>query len=830
MPQRIVNSVTSIYSDELGGLTTADAQRLLNKYGPNKLPESAPPTDLKIFLSQLKSPLVYILLISCFITLLLGEFSNSLIIALAVFLNTILGFFQERKAGKALEALKKLVLPTANVVRNGKLVNLDVAQLVPGDLVFLKQGDKIPADGKLVDANRFFVTEAILTGESDPIQKHIGSEVYMGTIVTAGKAKMYVSITGAATEIGKIALSISTSETQTPLGKQLAYFSKQLTALVIILITAVFSFGALLGHEIVEIFATSVALAVAAIPEGLLVGLTVVLAIGMQRILARKGLVKSLVSAETLGSVTTICVDKTGTLTLGKMQVANILGVEQEIALQAILANDLDTSAVIAAWEWANEKIHKAEMDKMRKCTTIDSIPFSSEYKFSAGLNKWVDNTNIVFITGAPEVLLKHSSLSAADKERVQHEILTLTSEGKRVLGFARKIVPSTVVKLSKDEVLKQIQWVGMLSLTDPVRPDVKQALENAQLAGIRIMVITGDHANTAAAVVKQLGIKVANEDIVLGSELGKMSEKELERKLFRGERFAVKIFARTRPDQKLKIIETLKLHGEVVAMMGDGVNDAPALAKADIGIVVSESSDVAKESADLILLDSGFSTIIAAIEEGRNIFDNIRKIILYLMSDAFEEILIILTSIFLKIPLPLNVVQILWINLVSDGFPHLALTMDPKASGIMQRLPRAASDKLVSGWMIRMIAIVSVLGWVLSLAMYFMIIERTGDEVLARSALFAAVGLDSLVYVFSIRSLQEPFWKLNPFNNLWLLGAICMSIAFQIVPFVNPTLMEFFNIKPLGEFWHFPVVVSLIIFVIVELYKVFNLRWAKSA
>ncbi|MBI2414845.1 HAD-IC family P-type ATPase [candidate division WWE3 bacterium] len=823
MIPRVINSVTSIFSDEFGGLTMADASRLLARFGPNRLPEVPPPTDLKIFLSQFKSPLVYILLISCFITLGLGEYGNAFIIAIAVFLNTVLGFVQERKAGKALEALKKLVLPTASVVRNGKLITLSVDQLVPGDLVFLKQGDKIPADGKLVDANRFFVTEAILTGESDAIQKHINSEVYMGTIVTGGKAKLHVTVTGASTEMGKIALSIANAESETPLGKQLVYFSKQLSVVVLILTVLVFTFGLFGGLPLLTIFTTSVALAVSAIPEGLLVGLTAVLAIGMQRILGRKGLVRNLTSAETLGGVTTICIDKTGTLTQGKMQVANVFGEEQSIALQSILANDLDTSVVIASWEWANEKVHKTEIEKVKKFGSIDSIPFSSEHKYFASLNRWFNDSHMVFITGAPELLLKHTVLTAAEKERIHHEILLLTSEGKRILGFAKKLVPNTLAKLSKDTVLNDVEWVGMLSFTDPVRTDVKEALENAKIAGIRIMVITGDHANTAATVMKQLGIKVANEDIVLGSELGKMSEKELERRLFDGERHIVKLFARTRPEQKLKIIETLKIHGEIVAMMGDGVNDAPALAKADIGIVVSDASDVAKESADLVLMDSSFSTIISAVEEGRNIFDNIRKIILYLMADAFEEILVILTAIFLKIPLPLNVVQILWINLVSDGLPHLALTMEPKTAGSMQKEPRLPSEPLVSKWMIRIILVISTFGWLFSMGMYFFILYKTSDLLLARSILFATVGLDSLVYLFSVRTLREPFWKSNPFNNLWLLGAVAAAACLQIVPFTNPFLMNVFNIKPLGDYWLFPIIISFMIFIAVEIFKLID-------
>ena len=816
---QVINSITPEYSDEPGGLSSTEALHLLEEHGPNSLPEKSLPSGFVIFLSQLKNPLVYILLLAGGVTFFLHEFADTAIIGLAVFVNTILGFVQERKAGNALAALKKLVHPHAQVIRDGKVVTLEVEKLVPGDVVLLKQGDKIPADGCLLEDNRFFVTEAILTGESEAISKKVGNEVFMGTIVTAGKARMRVALTGGKTEMGKIAQSISNENEATPLGKQLVKFSKQLSIFVFIMILAVFAIGALLGQDLVEIFTTSVALAVSAIPEGLLVGLTVVLAIGMQRILARKGLVRNLVSAETLGGVTTICVDKTGTLTHGRMQVVNVLGDEQAMAQHTIIANDLDTSVVVAAWEWGNKTIHREDAERIKKFGSIDSISFSSEHKFFASLNKWHNGELVTFVTGAPEVLLEASNLTPSQKKEALEVIDKLSSEGKRLLGFARRKEAPNQKHLDKNKVLDNLTWVGMLAFNDPIRTDVKGALQKTRDAGIKLVVITGDYANTAISVLKELGLEIVKDDVVLGEDLTNMSKAELEEKIFKNEG-TVKLFARTKPDQKYKIVETLKDHGEVVAMMGDGVNDAPALSKADIGIVVGEASDVAKESADLVLLDSGFNTIVAAIEEGRGIFDNIRKIILYLMSDAFEEILLVLSSLILRLPLPITAVQILWINLVSDGFPHLALTIDPKAPGIMNKGPRSPKEALVSPWMLKLIGIVSITGWIFAMGVFVFVLKTTGDVALARSVTFLTVGINSLVYVFSVRTLKEPFWKEGFFENKWLLAAVGVGFMFQIFPYVSPGLRSFFDLVPLGNYWLLAGLSSIMMFFGIEVSK----------
>lgn len=800
---------------DLKGLTQTQAKAKLAEFGPNELPERPLPSDFSIFVSQLKNPLVYILVLASLITFFIGHISDTAIIFLAVLVNTVLGFIQERRAEKSLHELKKLIHPRAKVIRGGQEMEIEVSQVVPEDIVVLNQGDKVPADGELVEANRAFFSEAILTGESLPVAKKEGDEVFMGTALTAGRAFMRVKLTGEETQMGKIALKIQEPQEDTPLKQQVKRLSKQLSFLVLALTLFVFLIGLLRGNDILEMFTTSVALAVSAIPEGLLVGLTVVLAIGMQRILKRKGLVRRLVSAETLGGVTIICADKTGTLTSGKMQVVEAVGEAEKLALQAVVANDLDDPLAIAAYDWGREEIKEPPKTLIAKHARRDSIPFSSKNRFFASLNEW-EEEGMLFVNGAPEFLLAWSTLSAKESREIKKKIEQLTQEGKRLVGMARKKMSGSQKSLSESMVRKDLEWVGLLVFTDPTRPGVKNALRSTQKAGVKTLVITGDYANTAMAVMDQLSMPVSPEEVVLGQDLEKMSASDLQEKLPN-----IKLFARTTPEQKLKIVESLKRNKEVVAMMGDGVNDAPALKKADIGIVVGEATDVARETADLVLLDSRFETIVAAIEEGRGIFENIRKILLYLMSDAFEEIIIVVGTIIFALPLPITAGQILWINLISDGFPDLALTVDPKTKGIMDRPPRSSQEGLVAAWMRNLIFIVSLAGGIMALILFYLVWRSTQDAVLARSVAFATLGVNSLLYVFSIRTLTEPFWQENPLANNWLNLAVVAGFALQVGPFFFSVSRNFLRIVPLPAFYWLGVfTASLIMFIIIEVAK----------
>ena len=804
-------------TQKYNGLTTPEAENLLKEHGLNKLPENPPPGSLSIFLSQLKSPLVYILLFAAAVTYYLKEYNDTYIIIIAVLLNTVLGFYQEKRAGQALEALKKMLHPTTQVIRDGKRTEISVEELVPGDLVLLNQGDKVPADGVLTMANRVVFTEAMLTGESVPVNKDVDEQVFMGTVVSGGKGRMKVTTTGANTEMGKIATSVQELQEDTPLKKQLQNFSKQLTAIVLILALIVFAIGFWSGHDPAEIFTTSVALAVSAIPEGLLVALTVVLAIGMQRILKRKGLVRNLVSAETLGGVTAICTDKTGTLTQGIMSVIDIIGDEDILALQVVVANDHDDPLINAAGEWGGNKLTKTD-EINQKYERIDSIPFTSENMFFASLNKFDEGNNLMFVNGAPDKLLKLCDLSDNERHQLGQKIESLSAQGKRIIGFAQKRVDLSINKLSVDFVEEGgLTWIGVLAFADPVREGVGESLKKAMSAGIRLFVITGDYSKTAIAVMKELGLEVTENHVTTGSELRNMSDDEVDALVSDGVK--IRLFARTTPDQKLKIIEALKRNNEVVAMTGDGVNDAPAVSKADIGIVVGEATDVAKESADLVLLDSSFSTIVAAIEEGRGIFDNIRKIILYLMSDAFNEIVAILLALLSNFPIPVTASQVLWINLVSDGFPSLALTIDPKAKGIMKRPPRSPKELLVAPWMRKLLAIVSLVGGVIAFAVFVYIYKTSGGNLtLARSVAFVTLGVNSLVYVFSVRTLNKPFWKENMFANGWLIVAVVAGFGLQYLPFATETTREFFELEPIGYYWLLALAAGAVLFAVIEI------------
>ncbi len=815
---------------EHSGLSDAEARGLLAKYGPNVLPEKPPPSNFVIFISQLRSPLVYILLVAASITFFLGEYSDTVIICVAVFINTILGYFQEQKAGRALYALKKMLHPQARVIRGGHEIMIEASLVVPGDLIILNQGDKVAADGTLLEANRLFIAEAILTGESVPIAKEVEGKVFMGTVVTAGRGLMKVALTGEETEMGKIALSIQDADEETPLAKQLTYFSKQLTILTLVLVAFVFVIGVIDRLPIVELFTTSVALAVAAIPEGLLVALTMVLAVGTQRILHRKGLIRNLVSAETLGGVTTICADKTGTLTEGKMQVVEAVGDGDELSLQAIIANDRDDPMVMAAWDWGltrqsfreeNDSRFDAFRDKYKR---VDSVPFTSEGRYFASLNENGGKKNMLYVNGAPDYLLKWSNLSSKEKGELTKKIEELSARGMRLVGMARKELPNTKKKIVDGDVKKDLEWVGILAFTDPPREGVKEALAKTAVAGIRTVVITGDYPETAKVIMSQLGIEVVDASVVTGDKLAEMKLPELQKVLSSHKTL---LFARTTPDQKLKIVDALKKNGEVVAMTGDGVNDAPALTKADIGIVVGEASDVAKESADLVLLDSSFATIVATVEEGRAIFDNLRKIVLYLMSDAFAEIVVVVGAMLLQaffiddLPLPVTTAQILWINLVSDGFPHLALTVDPKRHNSMLMPPRDPSEKLVAKWMKVLIAAVSIVSGLSGLLMFLFVYFSTDDVTLARSVAFAVIGANTLAYVYSVRTLTDPLWKEGIFDNKWLLLAVTGGLFLLLIPFSLPSLQQFFEVTSLSlYYWGLVFVVAMFVVTFIEFFK----------
>ncbi|MDP2637572.1 MAG: HAD-IC family P-type ATPase, partial [Candidatus Levybacteria bacterium] len=804
------------------GLSNEEVINRQQQYGLNVLPEKPPPSHFTLIVQQFKNPLIYVLLLAVLVTLVIGHLPDAMIIFLAVVVNTVLGFIQERKASNALHALKHYVTNHVVVIRNGKRVSIETSQIVPGDIVILSQGVKVPADGKLIHANRLYLDESILTGESMSVKKVQKDPVFMGTTIASGQAVMLVENTGANTKMGAIALQIQEAEEDTPLQRQLKGFSKQLVAVVGALTIFVFIIGVLYRFSVMDMFVTSVALAVSSIPEGLIVSMTVILAIGMQKILKRRGLVRKLAAAETLGGVTVICIDKTGTLTQGKMKVVDTIGNEKDLAQQVLLANDLDDPIVIAAFEWGRTIISDFVSEHQR----LDSIPFSSRERFFCSLHEWSNDGNRLYVNGAPDLLLQWTTLAEDKKEEIVAVIDNLTKQGKRLIGFARKDVPSDKQDLDTSDAKNGLIWVGMLAFSDSVRVGVKDALEQAMGAGIHTVVITGDYSKTSEFVLSELGISLSSKEIITGDKLEGLSVEELSRKVR-----SIRLFARTTPDQKLAIVEALKKRGEIVAMMGDGVNDAPALHEADIGIAVGEATDVAKESADLVILDSNFSTIVGAIEEGRAMFENIRKIILYLMCDAFAEIVVISGGIILGLPLPITAMQILWVNIISDGFPNLALTIDPKRAGIMKEKPRLSSERLINKWMTTLIGFVSLIAGLITLASFIVVYKTSNDLVVARSMAFIMLGLNSLTYVFSVRALMTPFWKNHLFENRWLIVAVIAGFGLQVLPFSLPSLRQFFGLSSLNPvYWLIAIGLSIFMFFVVEIFKfVYHFKVAKN-
>jgi Ca2+-transporting ATPase len=511
------------------------------------------------------------------------------------------------------------------------------------------------------------------------------------------------------------------------------------------------------------------------------------------------------------------------------MKVTDIIGSDIDIGKQAIIANDLDDPLVVASWEWANKKLSNKDLGGenvdayLDEHGRLDSIPFSSKTRYFASLNLTTKGPTL-FVNGAPEFLLEWTNLDKSEKLEIQKTIEDLTTQGKRLIGLAKKRMPKSTKKIKETDVKGDLDWVGLVAFSDPVRSGVKEALEKVKETKVKLIVITGDYAQTAVSVLENLNLSIGEENEILGSELEKMSVAALRK---RPETNETLLFARTTPSQKLKIVTALKENNEVVAMMGDGVNDAPALKHADIGIVVGDATDVAKESADLVLLDSSFATIVSAIEEGRGIYDNLRKIILYLMSDAFEEIVAVVGSIILglvlqdMLPLPVTAAQILWINLVSDGFPHLALTVDPKNSGIMNSLPRNPREPLVASWMKKLILIVSLWGGLTGLTLFIYFYQTTGNVILAQSVAFATLGVNSLIYVFSVRTLRDPVWIENPLENGWLNIAVLAGVALQVFPFLFASTRDFLELYPLElDKWIIIFAASAFMFIMIEIMK----------
>lgn len=754
------------------GLTADEAALRLNRYGRNVLPEKPSFSVVSLFLHQFASPLIFILLAAVSLTLILQDFVDAAVIGMAVAVNTILGFIQEYKAESALLALKHIITPKTKVIRDGASITIDAALLVPGDLVMLAPGDRVPGDGNVVEAVRFFINESWLTGESVPVEKntptnptplHPNNMVSMGTVVASGRGFIEITATGTNTTIGAMAQTLTeTKKEDTPLQKEISGLARTLAVLVIMLCGLLFILGVLHGESLVVMVSTVVAIAVSAIPEGLAVSLTVILALGMQRVMKRNALVRKMVAAETLGSISTICVDKTGTITQGVMSVVKHDFTDTPQAMRAaVLANNLEDPLEIALWDFTRTLGHGDPQQIVDSDKRISELPFDSINRYMS-----VTTRDGVWIKGAPEVLLAMSDESKKNRDKWMKKVTLWGKEGLRVLAL-----------------LHNQTFLGIIGIADPVRAGVAEAVAHVQKAGVAITMVTGDYRATAQSVLSAIGLPITNpeQDIMEGHELAAISEGELIARV-RG----VRLFCRVSPDQKLKIVSALQKSGEVVAMTGDGVNDAIAIKKADIGLVVSGASDVARETADIVLLDSNFKTIVSAIEEGRAIYDNIRKVTFYLLSNSFVEITLIAATIVLGLPLPLTALQILWINLVDDGVPTLALAVDPRSHDLMRSKPRRKSAPIVDRRMGMLILCISGVIASLSLAVFLW----AGGErniALSQTMVFTLVAISTLLYVFTCRSVDRPATVASLFHNRWLLGSVALGFSLQLFAVYHP-------------------------------------------
>src|SRR3989339_552354 len=654
------------------GLKEKEVEKIRKKYGENLLPTKKGFSGFSIFLSQFKSPLVYILVIVGVVSFFLKEEIDALIVGAVILLNVLMGFAQEYKSQKTLDVLKRVLKPKTIVIRDGERREIETRELVPGDLIILQTGDKIPADGKLIEGVNFFVNEAMITGESEGIKKNIKGDdnLLMGTIVLSGRGIMEIKKIGEKTEMGKIGLSlIEIKKEKTPLQAKLEKFIGSMARLMVAISVVVVLVGVFYEENLWEMFRFGVVLAIASIPEGLPIAVTVILALGMSRIYKKNGLIKKMLSLEALGSTSVICTDKTGTLTEGIMRVVKTDFVDTEKAIMAmILTNDRKDSLEVALWDYVKKEKKVDTRAIFNLAKRIYEEPFDSEKKYALTINK-IKGKKISFAIGAPEIILSFCSIPAKDKKIILAKIEKYAGEGLKVLGLSCK-------EEGKLKETENYTWLGLVGIEDPLREGVKETIKDTLAAGIKIKIVTGDHRKTAENVARNLGFLIKKENILEGSDLEKISDKELKRIIDK-----IILFARVSPHEKLKIIKVLQEKGEIVAMTGDGVNDAPALKRADVGVVLGNSSDVAKEAGDLILLDNNFKTIVSACEEGRLIFSNIKKLFGYVLSNSFGYIIVILGALIFSLPFPLTVVQILWINLICDGPPDFMLGFEPKES-----------------------------------------------------------------------------------------------------------------------------------------------------
>ena len=872
-----------IGSDPKKGLSSNEASSRLEKYGPNKIESSNKKSLGKKILEQILDPMVILLILASIVSMFTGDKIEAIIIIAIVVINAIMSIYQEGQAEDSVAALQKMSSPEATVIRDGKRGKVKAEDLVPGDIVVLETGDIIPADIRLLDSRNLQIDESSLTGESVSVEKDaeelydkevgIGDRknfAYSSSIVTYGHGEGLITSTGHNTEIGRIATSLDTVEDkQTPLQRQLKDLSKKLAILVVIICALVFVVGYFrTSMSILDNFMVAISLAVAAIPEGLTAVVTIVLSIGMNRMVDRKAIVKNLVSVETLGSTTAICSDKTGTLTQNEMTITKVYTDFKEYDVEgsgytpkgdishkgdvidddsqiklimtiASLSNDANLIEKNGSYEITGDPTEAAMLTLSEKWDIvqedlneahprIDEIPFDSDRKMMTTFHN-IDKNYYAMTKGAPDVMINNSSKIMIDgkledftddlKEKVLKENTKLAKQALRVMAYAFKPYESLEnEELSTENIEREMVFVGLTGMIDPPRPEAKAAVEECHNSGIDVFMITGDYFETALAIAKELGIAECEDQAMQGSDLNNKSEEEI-REIVKTKR----IFARVSPQNKVQLVNALQANGEVVAMTGDGVNDAPAIKNADIGISMGiTGTDVAKDTADMILVDDNFATIVNAVEEGRVIFSNIKKFVSFLLSCNIAEVAIVFLSILFGLPSPLTPIQLLWLNLVTDAFPALALGVEPAEADIMERKPRDPDAAITSGETGKGIIFQSIAITISVLLAYVIGLKYIFPNNIegAHTMVFATLITSELLRAFSVRSEKYTLKELGWFSNKNLVKANLLSFALLLVVMYVPILRKLFELEFISWQWWIILLLSFLPLLIGEIRK----------
>lgn len=862
-------------TDQEIGLSAKEAEKRLEQFGSNELPEQNKRGPLIRFLIQFHNMLIYVLLAAAVITALMDHWIDTWVILGVVFINALIGFVQEGKAEEALDNLKKMLSLKALVLRDGKRIEIDANLLVPGDIIELESGDKIPADVRIIYERNLKAEESALTGESQPVQKTaepvkedalIGDRFSIGfksTMITYGRATAVVIGTGTNTEIGKInTMMTEVVKLTTPLIRQIDEFGKTLSFLIIALVAVMFSVGYFFhDYELTDLFLAVIGLAVAAIPEGLPAIMTITLALGVQRMASKNAIIRKLPSVETLGSVTVICSDKTGTLTKNEMTVrrvitsdktfnvegtgyepkGNILHNEKKVSvnesktlkklIQAVqLCNNAEIEKVEDFWQVKGDPTEGALITLGLKSELItddfkrlDIIPFESENKFMATLHDSGNNTRCIFLKGAPERLLEmcdkqHSEAGAEDinHDYWEKQIEAIASKGERVMAAAIKMTDQSVSELVMEDVKSGMIFLGLIGMIDPPRPEAIEAIKTCKEAGIKVKMITGDHVSTAKAIGEQLGICEGSEALT-GIEIEQATDEEL---IDISKNYD--IFARTSPEHKLRLVRALQAQNEIVAMTGDGVNDAPALKRSNVGVAMGiKGTEVTKDASEMVLADDNFVSITAAIEEGRTIYDNLRKTILFILPTNGAEAFVILTAISIGIALPITPAQILWVNMVTAVTLALALSFEPTEMGVMKRPPRDSKSPIIGRYFVWRIIFVSLLigGFTLMLYSYLKAEGYMIEE--ARTIAVNVLVAGQVFYLYNCRYLRDSIFKKGFFANKIAQIAVGVLIVFQMVFVYTPFMNLWFGTTPISTiYWGWVIAAGFIVFLMVELEK----------